>query len=297
MAEENVDVTEELTPEDDTQLDTAEPTTDQLIGDDLDALWEDNQEADDIPKDDVEEVSEEAETAEDGNVEEAKPKAVVLTRKEKEALKHAGMEEAVAGMEPSAMKTLAKKLATERSEKDKLASKAGELQKQLEAKEQAEEDSFDIESEEYEWMPEEAKEAFKAMKTQLKANQEALETLKNGSDHTVERFWDKLDAKQYSQYVEGDDVAELRSEIEGDADIAMGINPNLTRPEALNKCLELATGEDQFSAKVKREVEKRIRKKRGGPTPKHSGGNRIPSTGNETIGEFLDAEYDRLTAS
>ncbi len=292
MAEE-IEVTEEATPEEETQLDTAEPTTDKSLSDALGDMFDAGQ---DDSTDEAKEVSVEAEAADEGNVDtEAKPK-VVLTRREKEALKHADMEDAVEGMEPSAVKTFAKKLADERSAKDKAMSEKGKLQEQLDAKALAEEDSFDIESDENEWMPDEAKEAFKAMKAQLKANQEALETLKQGSDQTVERFWDKLDAKQYSEYVEGDDAAELRSEIEGDADVAMAVKPGITRSEALAKCLELATGEDRIKAEVAKEVAKKVRKKRGGPTPKIGGGQRLPATGTGTIAETLSEAYDALTA-
>ena len=107
MAEENVEVTEELTPEGETQADTQEPTTDQLISDDLDKLYDEAQETEE-PVEDSDDVSEEAEAVdedvEDSSEEEKeeKPK-VVLTRREKEALKHAGMEETVDGMEPSAV--------------------------------------------------------------------------------------------------------------------------------------------------------------------------------------------------
>ena len=292
MAEE-IEVTEEATPEEETQLDTAEPTTEKSLSDDLGDMFDAGQ---DDSTDEAKEVSVEAEAADEGNVDtEAKPK-VVLTRREKEALKHADMEDAVEGMEPSAVKTFAKKLADERSAKDKAMSERGKLQEQLDAQKLAEEDSFDIESDENEWMPDEAKEAFKAMKAQLKANQEALETLKQGSDQTVERFWDKLDAKQYSEYVEGDDAAELRSEIEGDADVAMAVKPGITRSEALAKCLELATGEDRIKAEVAKEVAKKVRKKRGGPTPKIGGGQRLPATGTGTIAETLSEAYDALTA-
>ena len=292
MAEE-IEVTEEATPEEETQLDTAEPTTDKSLSDALGDMFDAGQ---DDSTDEAKEVSVEAEAADEGNVDtEAKPK-VVLTRREKEALKHADMEDAVEGMEPSAVKTFAKKLADERSAKDKAMSERGKLQEQLDAQKLAEEDSFDIESDENEWMPDEAKEAFKAMKAQLKANQEALETLKQGSDQTVERFWDKLDAKQYSEYVNGDDAAELRSEIEGDADVAMAVKPGITRSEALAKCLELATGEDRIKAEVAKEVAKKVRKKRGGPTPKIGGGQRLPATGTGTIAETLSEAYDALTA-
>ena len=292
MAEE-IEVTEEATPEEETQLDTAEPTTDKSLSDALGDMFDAGQ---DDSTDEAKEVSVEAEAADEGNVDtEAKPK-VVLTRREKEALKHADMEDAVKDMEPSAVKTFAKKLADERSAKDKAMSEKGKLQEQLDAKALAEEDSFDIESDENEWMPDEAKEAFKAMKAQLKANQEALETLKQGSDQTVERFWDKLDAKQYSEYVNGDDAAELRSEIEGDADVAMAVKPGITRSEALAKCLELATGEDRIKAEVAKEVAKKVRKKRGGPTPKIGGGQRLPATGTGTIAETLSEAYDALRA-
>ena len=292
MAEE-MEVTEEATPEEETQLDTAEPTTDKSLSDALGDMFDAGQ---DDSTDEAKEVSVEAEAADEGNVDtEAKPK-VVLTRREKEALKHADMEDAVEGMEPSAVKTFAKKLADERSAKDKAMSEKGKLQEQLDAKALAEEDSFDIESDENEWMPDEAKEAFKAMKAQLKANQEALETLKQGSDQTVERFWDKLDAKQYSEYVEGDDAAELRSEIEGDADVAMAVKPGITRSEALAKCLELATGEDRIKAEVAKEVAKKVRKKRGGPTPKIGGGQRLPATGTGTVKDSLGEAWDALHA-
>ena len=298
MAEEIVDVTEELTPEAETQPDTVEPTTDQLISDDLSEMFDAS-----LPdsSDEAEEVSDEAEAADEVKAdevkadEEVKPK-VVLTRKEKEALKHADMEEAVEGMEPSAVKAFAKKLAAERSAKDKAMSEKGKLQEQLDAKELAESEQFDIDSDENEWMPDEAKEAFKAKDAQLKAFQERLEALEQGSDHAVERFWDKIDAKQYPQYVEGGDVDELRGEIEGDADIAMGINPSLTRPAALAKCLELATSDDQIKAKVAKEVAKRTRKKRGGPTPRQHGGSRLPASGTGTIAETLGEAYDQLTA-
>jgi hypothetical protein len=290
MAEE-MEVTEVLTPEAETQLDTDEPTTDQLISDDLgdafDAVKEDS-------TSEAKGVSEEAETADEGNVdEEAKPK-VVLTRRETEALKHADMEDAVKGMDPSAVKTFAKKLADERSAKDKAMSEKGKLQEQLEAKELAESDSFDIDSDENEYLPDEAKEAFKAKDAQLKAIQERLDSLEQGSDHTVERFWDKLDAKQYPQYSEGDDVTELRGEIEGDADAFMAAQPGITRAEALTKCLKLATIDDQVRAEVAKQVAKKTRKIRGGVTPKMSGGQRLPATGTETEKEFLEAEYDRL---
>jgi hypothetical protein len=83
MAEEVVETTEEATPEEATQLDTTEPTTDQSLSDELSSLWEGKQEAAEQTKDDAKGVSEEAETADEGNVdEEAKPKKVVLTRKE-----------------------------------------------------------------------------------------------------------------------------------------------------------------------------------------------------------------------
>ena len=296
MAEEVIEVTEEATPEEDTQLDTAEPTTEKSLSDEISDLYDANKDVDDVSTEEAEEVSVETEAADEGNVdEEAKPK-VILTRREKEALKHADMEEAVEGMEPSAVKTFAKKLADERSAKDKAMSEKGKLQEQLDAQKQAEEDQFDVDSEENEWMPEEAKEAFKAKDAQLKAFQERLEALEQGTDQTVERFWDKIDAKQYSQYVEGDDVAELRGEIEKDADIAMGIDPSLTRPSALAKCLELATSEDQIKAQVAKEVAKRTRKKRGGPTPKIPSGSRLPATGTGTIEETVGAMYDELHA-
>ena len=296
MAEENVDVTEEATPEGETQLDTAEPTTDQSLSDYVGEMFEEGQEVDDSSSEKADVVSDEAKTADEGNVdEEAKPK-VILTRREKEALKHADMEEAVEGMDPSAVKTFAKKLADERSAKDKAMSEKGKLQEQLEAKELAETEQFDPDSDD-EYMSEEAKDAFRAQKAELKTLQERLEALEQGTDQTVERFWDKIDAKQYSQYVEGGDVAELRSEIEKDADIAMGIDPSLTRPSALAKCLELATSEDQIKAQVAKEVAKRTRKKRGGPTPKMSSGSRLPATGTETIEETVGAMYDEMHAS
>jgi hypothetical protein len=218
---------------------------------------------------------------------------VILTRKEREALKHAGMEEAVEGMEPSAMKALAKKLATERSEKDKLASKAGELQKQLDAKELAESDQFDIDSEENEYLPDEAKEAFKAKDAQLKAIQERLDLLEQGSDSTVERFWDKIDSKQFPQYVEGDDVEELRGEIEGDAAAYMQARPGITRAEAMAKMFKLATVDDVIKASTAKAVAKRTRKKRGGPTPSQPGVQRLPSKGTETLEERLGREWDQ----
>ena len=294
MAEEMEAVTEEATPEEETQLDTAEPTTDKSLSDELGDLFEATNDVE--PTDVDEEVSVEAETADEGNVdEEAKPK-VVLTRKEKEALKHADMEEAVKDMDPSAVKAFAKKLAAERSAKDKAMSEKGKLQEQLDAKELAESEQFDIDSDENEWMPDEAKEAFKAKDAQLKAFQERLEALEQGSDHTVERFWDKIDKTQYSQYVEGDDAAELRGEIESDADVAMAAQPGITRAEALSKCLEIANHDQIVKAEVAKEVAKRLRKKRGGPTPKHSGGSRLPATGTGTIAETLGEAYDALTA-
>jgi hypothetical protein len=296
MAEEVLGTTEEATPEEATQLDTTEPTTEKSLSDYVGDMFEEGQEADDSPKE-ADVVSDEAETADEGNVdEEAKPKVVVLTRREKEALKHADMEEAVEGMDPSAVKTFAKKLADERSAKDKAMSEKGKLQEQLEAKELAESEEFDIDSDENEWMPEEAKEAFKGMQAQLKANQEALETLKQGSDHTVERFWDKIDTKQYPQYSEGDDAGELRSEIEGDADAFMTAQPGITRAEALTKCLKLATIDDQVKAEVAKAVAKKTRKIRGGVTPKMSGGQRLPATGTETMEETVGAMYDELRA-
>jgi hypothetical protein len=195
-------------------------------------------------------------------------------------------------MEPSAMKALAKKLATERSEKDKLASRAGELQKQLEAKELAESDQFDIDSEENEWMPDEAKDAFKAMKAQLAANQERLDSLEQGSDNTVERFWDKIDSKQFPQYVEGDDVEELRGEIEGDAAAYMQARPGITRAEAMSKMFQLATVDDVIKASTAKAVAKRTRKKRGSLTPAQPGVQRLPSKGTETLEERLGREWD-----
>jgi hypothetical protein len=285
MAEEMVE-TEVETVEIETPLDTDEPTTEQSLDADLDALYEEHQDTD-VINEEVE-IVDEAETA---DVEE-KPVKVVLTRREKEALKHADMTEAVEGMEPSAVKAFAKKLATERSAKDKLASEKGELQKQLEAKELAESEEFDIDSDENEYLPEEAKDAFKAQKTQLAALQERLDTLEQGSDTTVERFWDKLDSKQYPQYVEGDDVEELRSEIEGDAKAFRASQPGMTHADALTKCLQLATIDDQIKASVAREVAKKIRKKRGGITPKIPGGSRLPATGTSNLDEDLDALYD-----
>jgi hypothetical protein len=297
MAEEIVEVTEEATSEEVTPLDTAEPTTEQSLSDYVGDMFEDGQDVDDSPKEEADVVSDEAETADEGNVdEEAKPK-VVLTRREKEALKHADMEDAVKDMDPSAVKTFAKKLADERSAKDKAMSEKGKLQEQLEAKKLAEEDSFDFESDENEWLPDEAKDAFKAQKAQLKAVQERLEQLEQGSDHTVERFWDKIDTKQYPQYSEGDDVAELRSEIEGDADAFMAAQPGITRAEALTKCLKLATIDDQVKAEVAKRVAKKTRKIRGGMTPKLAGGSRLPATGTETIEETVGAMYDAMRAS
>jgi len=308
MAEENVEVTEEATPEDATQADTSEPTTDQSLSDDLSSLWEGKQEAADLHEDDAKEVSDEAEAAEEASdaneegdkKEDEKPKKVVLTRREKEALKHADMEEAVKDMDPSAVKTFAKKLAEERSAKDKAMSEKGKLQEQLEAKKQAEEDSFDFESEENEWIPDEAKDAFRKQEARLKAVQERLDSLEQGSDHTVERFWDKIDAKQYSQYVEGDDAAELRSEIEDDANAYMASRPGITRAEALTQCLKLATIDDQIKAEVAKQVAKKVRKKRGGPTPKLGGGQRLPATGTgdlkDELGDLWDAEMAKQGA-
>jgi hypothetical protein len=194
-------------------------------------------------------------------------------------------------MEPSAIKAFAKKLATERSAKDKLASEKGELQKQLDAKELAESEEFDIDSEENEFMPDEAKEAFKAKDAQLKAIQDRLDSLEQGSDTTVERFWDKIDSKQFPQYAEGEDVEELREEIEGDAAAYMQARPGITRAEAMAKMFKLATNDDQIKAMVAKEVAKKIRKKRGGITPKQPGGSRLPASGT-TMDEKLDALYD-----
>jgi hypothetical protein len=264
-------------------------------------MFEDGQEVDDSPKEDAGVVSDEAEAADEGNVdEEAKPKKVVLTRKEKEALKHADMEDAVKDMDPSAVKAFAKKLAVERSAKDKLASEKGKLQEQLEAREKAESEEFDIDSEENEYLPDEAKAAFKAQEARLKAIQERLDSLEQGSDNTAERFWDKIDSKQYPQYSEGDDVEELRGEIEGDADAFMAAQPGITRAEALTKCLKLATMEDQIKAEVAKAVAKKVRKKRGGPTPKLGGGQRLPATGTgdlkETLGDLWEAEVANQSA-
>lgn len=290
MAEE-MEVTEEATPEIETPLDTEEPTTEQSLDADLDALYEANKETTDVSKEEVE-VTEEAEAVEEEvSEEEVKPK-VVLTRREREALKHADMTEAVEGMEPSAVKAFAKKLATERSAKDKLASEKGELQKQLDAKELAESEEFDIDSEENEYLPDETKDAFKALKAQLAANQERLDSLEQGSDTTVERFWDKIDSKQFPQYAEGDDVEELRSEIEGDANAYMQARPGITRGEAMAKMFQAATSDDQIKIEVAKEVAKRLRKKRGGPTPRQPGGSRLPASGTSNLDEDLDALYD-----
>jgi len=287
MAEEVMEVTEEATPEEETLVDTQEPTTEKslsdALGDMFDASTEDS-------TDEAKEVSVEAEAAE-----EAAPK-VVLTRKEKEALKHADMEEAVKDMEPSAVKAFAKKLAAERSAKDKAMSEKGKLQEQLDAKELAESEQFDIDSDENEWMPDEAKEAFKAKDAQLKAFQERLEALEQGSDHTVERFWDKIDKTQYSQYVEGDDAGELRGEIEGDANAYMASRPGITRAEALAKCLEIANHDQIVKSEVAKEVAKRLRKKRGGITPVQTGGQRLPATGTGTIADELGAAWERRHA-
>jgi hypothetical protein len=54
--------------------------------------------------------------------------------------------------------------------------------------------------------------------------------------------------------------------------------------------------EDQIKAEVAKAVAKKVRKKRGGPTPKLGGGQRLPATGTETMDEHFGNLYDDLVA-